>query len=115
MILIRFFFEFHVYLFRPTQVKNSDSVTGCHLEQDCSSERNSFRVKEMGEIIVSQIKALLNNASMKEVTDKVVKQWLNSLQHLAYDIDDILDDMETEAMHHELSDEPQPITSKAAR
>nr|GEY99986.1 NB-ARC domains-containing protein [Tanacetum cinerariifolium] len=44
------------------------------------------------------IQDVLNDASQKEVTEAAVKQWLNSLQHLAYDIDDILDDMATEAM-----------------
>ncbi|PWA40016.1 NBS-LRR resistance-like protein [Artemisia annua] len=83
-------------------------------EQDCSSQRIHSELKKW-ERSWSQIRALLNNASMKEVTDKVVKQWLNSLQHLAYDIDDILDDMETEAMHHVLNDEPQPITSKVKK
>ncbi|KAK1418855.1 hypothetical protein QVD17_28003 [Tagetes erecta] len=35
-----------------------------------------------------------------EVTDEAVKQWLTDLQHLAYDIDDVLDDLATEAMRH---------------
>ncbi|CAH1436841.1 unnamed protein product [Lactuca virosa] len=50
-----------------------------------------------------QIKALLNDASEKEVTDEAVKDWLNGLQHLAYDIDDLLDDLETKAMHREFN------------
>ncbi|MFS7983136.1 hypothetical protein Hanom_Chr11g00971041 [Helianthus anomalus] len=40
-----------------------------------------------------QIQAVLSDASDKEITEKSVKQWLNSLQHLAYDIDDVLDDV----------------------
>ncbi|PWA55976.1 hypothetical protein CTI12_AA421380 [Artemisia annua] len=46
-----------------------------------------------------QIQEVLTDASQKEITDQSVKRWLNDLQHLAYDIDDILDDMETEAIH----------------
>ncbi|PWA48969.1 NB-ARC domains-containing protein [Artemisia annua] len=50
---------------------------------------------------LSHIRALLIDASQKEVTDEAVQQWLNGLQHLAYDIDDILDALATDAMHHE--------------
>ncbi|XP_023740358.1 putative disease resistance RPP13-like protein 1 [Lactuca sativa] len=58
-----------------------------------------------------QIKALLNDASQKEITDQAVKEWLNGLQHLAYDIDDLLDDLATEGMHRELTEEPGDTTS----
>ncbi|CAI9277616.1 unnamed protein product [Lactuca saligna] len=54
---------------------------------------------------LNQIKFLLNDASRKEITDESVKEWLNGLQHLAYDIDDLLDYLETEAMHRELTKE----------
>ncbi|GKF22759.1 NB-ARC domains-containing protein, partial [Tanacetum coccineum] len=37
--------------------------------------------------------------------------WLNDLQHLAYDIDDILDDLATEAMHREFLDQSGGSTS----
>ncbi|KAL7608273.1 hypothetical protein Lser_V15G13810 [Lactuca serriola] len=58
-----------------------------------------------------QIKALLNDASQKEITDQAVKEWLNGLQQLAYDIDDLLDELATEAMHRELTDEFGASTS----
>ncbi|KAJ0478838.1 putative P-loop containing nucleoside triphosphate hydrolase, leucine-rich repeat domain superfamily [Helianthus annuus] len=61
---------------------------------------------------LSQIQALLNDASHKEITNESVRLWLNRLQHLAYDIDDVLDDVATEAMRHELSQESETITSK---
>ncbi|KAK1441543.1 hypothetical protein QVD17_07528 [Tagetes erecta] len=64
---------------------------------------------------LSQIKALLNDASHKEVSDESVGLWLNSLQHLAYDIDDVLDDVATEAMHHELTHESGAITNKVRK
>nr|XP_043623002.1 putative disease resistance protein At3g14460 [Erigeron canadensis] len=59
-----------------------------------------------------QIRDVLTDASQKEITDVSVKRWLNGLQHLAYDIDDILDDLATEAMHHDLSGH---ITSKVRK
>ncbi|KAJ0828899.1 putative P-loop containing nucleoside triphosphate hydrolase, leucine-rich repeat domain superfamily [Helianthus annuus] len=61
---------------------------------------------------LSHIQDLLTDASEKEITEKAVKQWLNRLQHLAYDIDDVLDDVATEAMRRKLSQESEAITSK---
>ncbi|KAJ0717379.1 putative virus X resistance protein-like, coiled-coil [Helianthus annuus] len=61
---------------------------------------------------LSRIQDLLTDASQKEVTHKSVKSWLNALQHLAYDIDDVLDDLATEEMHRELTlQEPEASTS----
>ncbi|CAH1412449.1 unnamed protein product [Lactuca virosa] len=60
---------------------------------------------------LDQIQDLLNDASQKEIANKAVKRWLNGLQHLAYDIDDLLDDLATEAMHRELTDESGASTS----
>ncbi|PWA63550.1 NB-ARC domains-containing protein [Artemisia annua] len=57
-----------------------------------------------------RIQALLEDASQKEVTSTAVKQWLNNLQHLAYDIDDILDALATDAMQREFVNESRPIT-----
>ncbi|XP_035843130.1 putative disease resistance protein At3g14460 [Helianthus annuus] len=67
-------------------------------------------LKQLGSTL-SQIQALLNDASHKEITDESVRLWLNSLQHLAYDIDDVLDDVATEAMQRELTPESEASTS----
>ncbi|PWA53782.1 NB-ARC domains-containing protein [Artemisia annua] len=65
---------------------------------------------------LNQIRAFLDDASEKEVTKVAVKEWLNGLQHLAYDIDDILDALATDAMHHEFTNESdQGISSKVRR
>ncbi|PWA62665.1 NB-ARC domains-containing protein [Artemisia annua] len=64
---------------------------------------------------LSQIRDLLNDASQKEVTVEGVKQWLNGLQHLAYDIDDILDALAADAMHHEFTNESEGISSKVRK
>ncbi|PWA49132.1 NB-ARC domains-containing protein [Artemisia annua] len=55
---------------------------------------------------------LLNSLlpSDKEVTNEAVKQWLNSLRHLAYDIDDVLDTLATDAMHREFANESEPVS-----
>ncbi|KAF5775824.1 putative virus X resistance protein-like, coiled-coil [Helianthus annuus] len=72
-------------------------------------------LKELNKTL-SRIQDLLNDASQKEVTHKYVKEWLNALQHLAYDIDDVLDDLATEDMHRELTlQEPEASTSKVRK
>ncbi|KAJ0860757.1 putative P-loop containing nucleoside triphosphate hydrolase, leucine-rich repeat domain superfamily [Helianthus annuus] len=74
------------------------------------SQNIHSELKELG-ITLSQIQALLNDASHKEITDESVRLWLNSLQHLAYDIDDVLDEVATEAMRRELTPESEASTS----
>ncbi|PWA61204.1 NB-ARC domains-containing protein [Artemisia annua] len=64
---------------------------------------------------LSQIRALLSDASQKEIKDEAVKQWLNGLQHLVYDIDDVLDDMETDAMHHQFINESEGFSRKVRK
>ncbi|KAM0009705.1 putative virus X resistance protein-like, coiled-coil [Helianthus debilis subsp. tardiflorus] len=62
------------------------------------------QLKKFRDMLV-QIVDLLNDASRKEITHQSVKEWMNDLQHLAYDIEDVLDDVATEAMHLELTKE----------
>ncbi|GJT08092.1 NB-ARC domains-containing protein [Tanacetum coccineum] len=64
---------------------------------------------------LSHIQSFLEDASQREVTEETVKRWLNGLQHLAYDIDDILDALATDAMCHEFTKESEGISSKAVQ
>ncbi|KAJ0499386.1 putative P-loop containing nucleoside triphosphate hydrolase, leucine-rich repeat domain superfamily [Helianthus annuus] len=64
---------------------------------------------------LNQIQGVLADASHKEITSPPVKRWLNDLQHLAYDIDDILDGWVTEAMQSEFTHKSEGITSKARK
>ncbi|KAJ0859653.1 putative P-loop containing nucleoside triphosphate hydrolase, leucine-rich repeat domain superfamily [Helianthus annuus] len=62
------------------------------------------------------IEAVLTDAYQKEITSPPVKVWLNDLQHLAYDMDDILDGWATEAMHREFTThDSEGITSKVRK
>ncbi|KAK1407029.1 hypothetical protein QVD17_38639 [Tagetes erecta] len=61
---------------------------------------------------LKDIQDLLADASDKEITSPRVKQWLNDLQHLAYDIDDVLDDLAIQAMDREFNRQSDAITSK---
>ncbi|KAJ0483335.1 putative P-loop containing nucleoside triphosphate hydrolase, leucine-rich repeat domain superfamily [Helianthus annuus] len=50
-----------------------------------------------------------------EITDPSVKQRLNDLQHLAYDIDDVLDGWATDTMDPEFKQQPEGITGKVRK
>ncbi|XP_071717778.1 putative disease resistance RPP13-like protein 1 [Rutidosis leptorrhynchoides] len=59
------------------------------------------------------IEALLDDAGQKYITQRAVKLWLQELHHLAYDIDDVLDDMATEIMRRKFNDEQHAGTSSS--
>ncbi|THG14047.1 hypothetical protein TEA_026121 [Camellia sinensis var. sinensis] len=62
---------------------------------------------------LSQIQALLTDAEDKQLTDRAVNQWLDDLQDLAYDLDDLVDEFSTEALRRKLmSEQPQASSSK---
>ncbi|KAH9750158.1 putative disease resistance protein [Citrus sinensis] len=66
------------------------------------------------------IKAVLADAEEKRTTDRSVKLWLGELQNLAYDVEDLLDEFQTEAFRRKLvlgNEEPaaahdQPSSSR---
>ncbi|KAJ0860833.1 putative virus X resistance protein-like, coiled-coil [Helianthus annuus] len=66
-------------------------------------------------VMLVQIVDLLNDASRKEITDQSVKEWMNEIQHLAYDIDDVLDDVATDAIHPELTQESSGASTSRLR
>ncbi|XP_023762376.1 putative disease resistance RPP13-like protein 1 [Lactuca sativa] len=55
------------------------------------------------------MKAVLADANQKHITERAVQLWLNDLQDLAYDIDDIVDDLATEALRRSLNQEALAI------
>ncbi|KAK9069120.1 hypothetical protein SSX86_013236 [Deinandra increscens subsp. villosa] len=54
---------------------------------------------------LTQIQAVLVDAGQKHIRDRFVQLWLNKLQHLAYEIDDVLDDLATEAARFQVTKE----------
>ncbi|KAJ0672867.1 putative P-loop containing nucleoside triphosphate hydrolase, leucine-rich repeat domain superfamily [Helianthus annuus] len=71
-------------------------------------------IKKLQKSLVS-IQLYLTHASQMEITDPSVKQRLNDLQHLAYDIDDVLDGWATNAMDPEFKQDPEGITGKVRK
>ncbi|XP_030962972.1 putative disease resistance RPP13-like protein 1 isoform X2 [Quercus lobata] len=61
-----------------------------------------------------KIRAVLDDAEDKQMTSKLVKIWLDELEDLAYDVDDILDEFATEALRRKLNAE-EPSTSKVRK
>ncbi|ESR55357.1 hypothetical protein CICLE_v10018509mg [Citrus x clementina] len=51
---------------------------------------------------LKMIQAVLNDAEEKQLTDEAVKMWLDDLQDLAYDAEDILDEFATQALESKL-------------
>ncbi|CAL5382480.1 unnamed protein product [Camellia sinensis] len=63
--------------------------------------------------MLSQIEAFLIDAEEKQLTDRAVNLWLDDLQDLAYDLDDLVDEFATEALQHKLkAKQPQASSSK---
>ncbi|CAL5381853.1 unnamed protein product [Camellia sinensis] len=61
--------------------------------------------------MLSQIEALLIDAEDKQLTDQAVNLWLDDLQDLAYDLDDLVDEFATEALRHKLKAKPSKASS----
>jgi hypothetical protein len=64
--------------------------------------------------MLPMICAVLDDAEEKQVTSKFVKKWLDELEDLAYDADDILDEFATEALRRKLVN-AEPSTSKVRK
>ncbi|KAH9684410.1 putative disease resistance RPP13-like protein 1 [Citrus sinensis] len=54
------------------------------------------------ENMLEMIKAVLDDAEEKKTTNQFVKKWLGKLQNLAYDVEDLLDEFQTEAFRRRL-------------
>ncbi|CAI9269210.1 unnamed protein product [Lactuca saligna] len=57
------------------------------------------------------IESVLVDACNKQITNRSIQLWVNTLHDLAYDIDDLLDDLATEAMRSKLNQESHATTS----
>ncbi|TYH74892.1 hypothetical protein ES332_D05G435100v1 [Gossypium tomentosum] len=67
---------------------------------------------ELWQSIFPEIKAMLNHAEEKHIKDEGVKNWLDDLQDLAYDVDDILDEFAYQELSLQI---PQAQASSSKR
>lgn len=64
--------------------------------------------------MLSMIQAVIHDAEDKQITHEPTKLWLESLMNLAYDLDDVVDEMTTEALRRDLM-EPKPNRSRVSK
>ncbi|XP_034705098.1 putative disease resistance RPP13-like protein 1 [Vitis riparia] len=64
---------------------------------------------------LTHIEAVLHDAENKQIREKAVKVWLDDLKSLAYDIEDVVDEFDTEAKQRSLTEGPQATTSKVRK
>ncbi|GFZ02578.1 hypothetical protein Acr_15g0011860 [Actinidia rufa] len=64
--------------------------------------------------MLGEIEAVLADAEEKQITETGIQMWLEYLEDLAYDLDDVIDEIATEALRRKLMhQEPPASTSKA--
>ncbi|KAL3597685.1 hypothetical protein D5086_009322 [Populus alba] len=68
-------------------------------------ELNKWKLK------LSEIDAVLKDADEKPITSSTVKIWLTKLRDLAYDVEDVLDEFQTEALASKVRAESQASSS----
>ncbi|KAL7234985.1 hypothetical protein ACSBR1_018459 [Camellia fascicularis] len=64
---------------------------------------------------LQDLETLLADAENKQVYDKDIKKWLEEVQPLAYDADDLLDDFATEALERKLMAEKTTMGRRSAK
>ncbi|RVW26064.1 putative disease resistance RPP13-like protein 1 [Vitis vinifera] len=64
---------------------------------------------------LTHIEAVLDDAENKQIREKAVKVWLDDLKSLAYDIEDVVDEFDTEAKQRSLTEGSQASTSKVRK
>ncbi|KAL6338324.1 hypothetical protein AAG906_018671 [Vitis piasezkii] len=64
---------------------------------------------------LTHIEAVLDDAENKQIREKAVEVWLDDLKSLAYDIEDVVDEFDTEAKQRSLTKGHQASTSKVRK
>ncbi|TYJ38806.1 hypothetical protein E1A91_A04G018900v1 [Gossypium mustelinum] len=78
-----------------------------------ADHREVHQQLKLWQSILPEIKAALNHAEEKQIKDEGVKNWLDDLQDLAYDLDDILDEFAYQELRLKLQKtQAQASTSK---
>jgi hypothetical protein len=65
-------------------------------------------------ITLLNLQAVLNDAEEKQITNSAVKQWLDELTHAVFDADDLLDEINTDALRFKIegSSQIQTVTDQ---
>ncbi|XWS74553.1 hypothetical protein CRYUN_Cryun01aG0008000 [Craigia yunnanensis] len=89
-----------------TKLSSSEVLELATEKQACMKELKKW------EEILQDIQPLLSDAEVKQWEDLRVKEWLADLQHLVYDMDDILDVFATKSLERKVMQKQQASTSK---
>ncbi|GMN47487.1 hypothetical protein TIFTF001_016661 [Ficus carica] len=66
------------------------------------SNKSNDRLLKKLKIMFLSVNILLNNAEDKQIRNLAVKQWLNELIEATYDVEDMMDEIETEDLRYKL-------------
>jgi macrodomain Ter protein organizer (MatP/YcbG family) len=70
------------------------SIDGSRVFRLCTWSRTSRKLEKWRKTL-STIQTMLDDAEEKQLTERAVKEWLSDLKDLAYDVDDIVDELTT--------------------
>lgn len=73
---------------------------------------NPYDLKKWEKILM-KIRAVLEDADEKQMTNRLVKIGVGELQNLAYDLEDILDEFADEGLRRKLLLEPQTQATRS--
>ncbi|KAF2319641.1 hypothetical protein GH714_017800 [Hevea brasiliensis] len=68
-------------------------------------------IRKLEEMLMG-IQSVLEDAEEKQLSNPLVKMWLDELKDLAYDVEDILDEYQTESLQRQLKGETEAGSSK---
>ncbi|XP_048424852.1 putative disease resistance RPP13-like protein 1 [Pyrus x bretschneideri] len=71
-----------------------------------------FRARRFNHSLVDRLKvtlmtlhAVLNDAEEKQIVNPAVEMWLDELKDAVFDAEDLVDEIDTEALHHKAKDQ----------
>ncbi|KAK8983095.1 hypothetical protein V6N11_057853 [Hibiscus sabdariffa] len=93
-----------------------DFISSTHFLKFAHKDKISSELEKWKRLLLN-INASLEDAEEKQITSRSVKLWLSELRDIAYDADDIIDELATEARRRQMMEEQDPSspTSKVKR
>ena len=87
-----------------------DLTSSAHFIKFARKEKILSELKKWEKMLL-KINASLEDAEEKQTTSRSVKLWLTNLRDIAYDAEDIIDELATEAQRREMKEDQEPSSS----